>query len=267
MKSPAFQFYCGDWLRAAELRMCSIAARGLWIDMIAFMHQAQPYGHLIFAGQPVSEVQLARMVGESTKATAKLLQELKGAGVYSVDDNGVIYCRRMVRDELERAAWREQQRAHRDRVKTETERQHSVSLTSGDVSGQSQAVLPSSSSSSKPKPERTRASRLPPDWVLPEDWKGWALKAQPSWTQTHVAKVSANFRDYWIAAPKGLKLDWLATWRTWVRREGPMPGAITAASHSTSSTAVVLGDMARAREQAAPMPEQIRKQFVHKPGA
>ncbi|WP_424807696.1 hypothetical protein [Rhodococcus sp. 27YEA15] len=37
------------------------------------------------------------------------------------------------------------------------------------------------------------------------------------------------FRDYWIAQPgaKGVKLDWDATWRNWVRRARPTarPGA------------------------------------------
>lgn len=33
-------------------------------------------------------------------------------------------------------------------------------------------------------------------------------------------REAERFRDYWLAAPgaKGLKRDWLATWRTWCRR-------------------------------------------------
>jgi hypothetical protein len=32
-----------------------------------------------------------------------------------------------------------------------------------------------------------------------------------------------RFRDYWIAQPgaKGIKLDWPATWRNWIRRAAP----------------------------------------------
>jgi hypothetical protein len=31
------------------------------------------------------------------------------------------------------------------------------------------------------------------------------------------------FRDYWIAQPgqRGVKLDWDATWRNWIRRSSP----------------------------------------------
>lgn len=39
--------------------------------------------------------------------------------------------------------------------------------------------------------------------------------------------VAAEFRDYWSAQPgqRGVKLDWEATWRNWVRRQraGPKP--------------------------------------------
>ncbi len=33
--------------------------------------------------------------------------------------------------------------------------------------------------------------------------------------------VADKFRDYWISQPgqKGVKLDWSATWRNWVRNE------------------------------------------------
>lgn len=62
-----------------------------------------------------------------------------------------------------------------------------------------------------------RASRLPEDWALPEDWKSWALSAKPNWPEAWVQRTADDFRDYWLAAPKGTKLDWLATWRKWVR--------------------------------------------------
>lgn len=40
--------------------------------------------------------------------------------------------------------------------------------------------------------------------------------------------VYARFSDFWIAKPgkEGVKLDWLATWRNWVRNEKAPFGAI-----------------------------------------
>lgn len=103
MKSiPSFQFYPSDWLRDPGLRLCSLNARGLWIDMLAFMHEAEPYGHLRLKNQDVGQASLARMVGCTSKAVEKLLAELEQAGVFSRTEDGTIFSRRMVRDEHNR---------------------------------------------------------------------------------------------------------------------------------------------------------------------
>lgn len=62
-----------------------------------------------------------------------------------------------------------------------------------------------------------RASRLPRDWVLPHEWRVWALAEKPEWGESGVLATAENFRDYWLGAPKGTKVDWEATWRKWVR--------------------------------------------------
>jgi hypothetical protein len=64
---------------------------------------------------------------------------------------------------------------------------------------------------------RTRATRLPKDWVLPETWESWAFAQKPQWDRTFVLQTAERFRDHWISTPKGSKLDWEATWRNWVR--------------------------------------------------
>lgn len=103
MKRPAFQFYPGDWLNDAALRMVSVGARGLWIEMICLMHQGEPYGHLKVNDKVITEVQLTRMVGASHEEVKTWLAELGDAGVMSLTDGGCIYSRRMVRDEELRA--------------------------------------------------------------------------------------------------------------------------------------------------------------------
>ena len=64
MKRPSFQFYPADWLRDTALRSCSTGARGLWIDMICFMHEGNPYGYLKVGDKVIHPSNLARMVGE-----------------------------------------------------------------------------------------------------------------------------------------------------------------------------------------------------------
>ena len=64
--------------------------------------------------------------------------------------------------------------------------------------------------------EKRLGSRLAQDWILPDDWEYWANKLRP---ELNAKLVADQFKDYWIAQPgqKGLKLDWEATWRNWVR--------------------------------------------------
>lgn len=104
MKRPAFQFYPGDWLRATELRSCSVGARGLWIDMICYMHEGSPYGHLKVNSKVITPLILARMVGEPLESVSSWLSELDDSGVLSRTDDGCIFSRRMVRDEKLRDA-------------------------------------------------------------------------------------------------------------------------------------------------------------------
>jgi hypothetical protein len=62
-KRPSFQFYPSDWRNDAGLRLCSISARGLWMDMMCLMHDGEPYGHLTVMGRPIVPEQIARLVG------------------------------------------------------------------------------------------------------------------------------------------------------------------------------------------------------------
>jgi uncharacterized protein YdaU (DUF1376 family) len=64
----------------------------------------------------------------------------------------------------------------------------------------------------------TRGTRLSQDWELSEDQKQFCVKERPD---LDPVKVSAGFKDYWIsvAGAKGVKKDWDATWRNWVRNQ------------------------------------------------
>lgn len=99
MKRPAFQFYPADWRKDSALQSCSIAAQGLWINLLCIAHECDPYGHLSVNGKPMQPAQIGRLVGLSAKECQALLDELEGAGVFSREDDGTIYSRRMVEDE------------------------------------------------------------------------------------------------------------------------------------------------------------------------
>lgn len=97
-RKPWMKFYPSDWRADAMLRLCSIAARGLWAEMMCIMHEAERYGSLLVNGKRIDKRQLAGLAGITEKECTALLIELEGHGVFSRDDDGTIYSRRMRRD-------------------------------------------------------------------------------------------------------------------------------------------------------------------------
>jgi hypothetical protein len=102
-KLPFIKFFPRDWMGDDRLRLCSVAARGLWIDLLCLMHSAPRRGYLQTAtGSPLPLEQIARMAGCSTDEATRLISELKDAGVCDCSEHGMIYSRRMVREEGKR---------------------------------------------------------------------------------------------------------------------------------------------------------------------
>ena len=75
----------------------------------------------------------------------------------------------------------------------------------------------------------SKATRLPEDWRVPQTLGEWAV--EEGMPPDVVRREAAKFRDYWRAQPgqKGVKLDWPATWRNWVRKwiESSQPKRVT----------------------------------------
>jgi hypothetical protein len=98
MADPWLKFYPQDWRADERLRNCGLAARGLWMEMLALMHRSERYGYLLINGKAPSVQQLAVQAGSIDDITP-LLAELEEHAVFSRDRNGTIYSRRMIRDE------------------------------------------------------------------------------------------------------------------------------------------------------------------------
>lgn len=95
---PWLKFYTSDWRADPGLRMCSYAARGLWLDMLTLMHEAEPYGHLMVGGKQPTPAALACLLGGSPKEVGALLAMLEEQEVFSRTAEGIIFSRRMIRD-------------------------------------------------------------------------------------------------------------------------------------------------------------------------
>lgn len=77
---------------------------------------------------------------------------------------------------------------------------------------------PISTSNEVERPPRKRGVRLSHDWMPSEESRAKAREDAPDVDHRAEHKV---FIDYWIAQPgqKGVKTDWEATWRNWMRRK------------------------------------------------
>lgn len=72
------------------------------MEMIALMHKAVPYGHLLVNGQAPTDPQLASLARTDADQIPSLLDELESVGVFSRTRSRVIYSRRLTRDEKRR---------------------------------------------------------------------------------------------------------------------------------------------------------------------
>lgn len=109
MKSrPSFQFYPGDWIRDS-VSGCSLAAQGLWLRMMILAHDSERYGYLSLNSNPMPPEHIAARCGIPLDTYLVFLAELDRAGVPSRTPDGIIFSRRMVRDERERKGNRERQ--------------------------------------------------------------------------------------------------------------------------------------------------------------
>lgn len=74
-----------------------------------------------------------------------------------------------------------------------------------------------------PTPEKPdpRGTRLPAGWEPTDEMRLFAMSLNLNPTP-----IGEQFRDYWLGAAgaKGRKADWLATWRSWCRREAERRG-------------------------------------------
>lgn len=202
MKRPSFQFYPGDWLNDASLRMVSVGARGLWIDMLCIMHQGSEYGYLKVNGKVILPPNLARMTGTTFKELEGYLDELESAGVFSRDDEGCIFSRRMIRDEKireSRAAGGSKGGNPNLKVRGEVNLQPNLELT------------PSSSSSSSKK----HLSSVSSDDSFDRFWAAWPstdrktakAKCAEKWLKADLSELADTIVDH-VERSKLMNRQW-----------------------------------------------------------
>ncbi|WP_083315585.1 HNH endonuclease [Achromobacter xylosoxidans] len=77
MKRPSFQFYPGDWTGNSNLRRCTHAEKGAWLDIMCLMHDQEEYGVLRW---PMKEI------AQAAGCPVALVKGLVAKGVLKGDD-------------------------------------------------------------------------------------------------------------------------------------------------------------------------------------
>lgn len=212
MIRPSFQFYPGDWQRDTALRTCSVGARGLWIEMLCIMHQAEPYGHLVVNGKPISPEVLARMVGAKAGEVGRWLVELWNAGVFNREGDTLV-SRRMVRDEAVRKARAEGGKlggnpALKDNHKVPDKVNHHANLEPTPSSS-------SSSSSSEPKGVGSASAAPTPEVFITLPLreggefvvlKSWVSELEPLYPAVDVPQTLREMKGWCLGNPHKLKV-------------------------------------------------------------
>ena len=116
----------------------------------------------------------------------------------------------------------------------------------------------------KHKVKTQRGSRLPTDFLFPKEWADFCHQERPD---LNIQKTFDSFKDYWVAKPGagGVKLDWYATWRNWVRSQSASKQAFVN-KHDVASVTVpappnqdaALRKIEEDRKKATPLPDSVR---------
>lgn len=87
LRRPSFQFYPGDWTGNSNLRRCTHAERGAWLDIMCLMHDQEEYGVLRWTMKEIAQAagcSLSLLKGLASKGVLKGHdKELAEAYVYT----------------------------------------------------------------------------------------------------------------------------------------------------------------------------------------
>jgi hypothetical protein len=110
------------------------------------------------------------------------------------------------------------------------------------------------------KEKKTLGKRLANDFSFPLEWEQFCKETRP---ELHPTRTFDQFKDYWIAqaGQKGVKLDWFATWRNWVRNTKAVKlnpadiGRVTVPPSNEPDPALL--KIAEDAKKAAPIPLEV----------
>jgi hypothetical protein len=138
-------------------------------------------------------------------------------------------------------------------------------LASGVLAERLQVAIPETERETEAETKKEKkilGKRLASDFSFPKEWEQFCQTERP---ELSPVKTFDQFKDYWIAqsGQKGVKLDWFATWRNWVRSTNAPkvnPADIVRLTvPSKNEPDPALEKIKADALKAAPMPDHIRQ--------
>jgi len=243
------KFYPSDWRADPALRMCSFAARGLWVDLMTLMHEADPYGHLLIRGKTPTVRQIAGILGGTQKDVELLLEELAAADVFSKTESGVIFSRRMTRDFKKHQADQangslggnpDLNLGVNQGVNPPDNQQVNPPDNGGDKAQRLEArcqkeesqkekseIHPEAASPTIPAPRQNRGPGAEAAAVLPMNWtpnqENLDVALSMGLTLPEAERAAIKFKAYWTtgkgAGTRRKPRSWNTTWVNWISKE------------------------------------------------
>jgi hypothetical protein len=234
---PWLQFYPADWL-SDSVAGCSLAAQGLWFRMLFVAHGSQRYGYLETDGKPIPDELMFRRCGcVNVEEYRGLLAELLSAGVPSKTPEGILYSRRMARDQQERDATAQRVRRHRERASNApVTPMYAVEVRSHKSEVREHQHPGVSASPAASLESETRAAAFDVFW---EHWPRKEAKSAASraWTKIPVAEYAPIMAglEKWILSDQWTRgvIPHPATWlngKRWQDEDIPQSGGVDGAT-------------------------------------
>jgi len=99
-KLPAYQWYPGDWRKDPGVQTLNYHDRGVWLEILDFMHESEVRGELVINGRAMTDQEVADMLRLPLAKLKQTLSKLLSKNVANkCACHGAICNRRMVRDE------------------------------------------------------------------------------------------------------------------------------------------------------------------------
>lgn len=208
------RWYWSDWLSDSTLRACSYAARGLWQDMLCIAgSNKHDYGFVSLNGRNLDERTIARMTNGTESEVHELIAELEKNGVLSRDRRGVIYCRRMVREEKNKRNGRLGAAATNLKNK---EKQNSPPAPSTDTDTDTKKEGVAEATPARSRKRAPRESDWPSDYVE-RFWRLYPKRADSGATETKLEVLHRQGKVEWAVMISGL-MRYAAAVTGWERR-------------------------------------------------